>query len=251
MSGFIPLFKKELREQVRTYRLVIVGGVFLFFGITTPLLLKYLPEIIKLAGENIPVDIPPPTAAQALLEYAGTMGQIGVLVAVLVAMGSVVNERSRGTAVMTLSKPVTRGAFVVSKWTASSLVFVAALAAGALVCLAYTVWLIGPADAAGFAGQNLLTALFLVFCLALTVYFSSLLRSSLAAGGIAIAIIIGQAALAGIPVAGDFLPGKLLTWGNSLINGSGPAYPWSLAVTIVGTAACLYGAQRSLKKGDL
>ncbi len=150
MNGLIPLLKKELREQLRTYRLVIVGGVFLFFGITTPLLLKYLPEIIKLAGQNVPVEIPPPTAAQSLLEYAGTIGQIGVLVAVLVAMGSVANERSRGTAVMTLSKPVTRAAFIGAKWTASSLTFLVSLAAASLVCLGYTVWLIGPANAIGF-----------------------------------------------------------------------------------------------------
>jgi ABC-2 type transport system permease protein len=249
--GFIPLLKKELREQLRTYRLVIVAGVFLFFGITTPLLLKYLPEIVKLAGENVPIEIPPPTAAQSLLEYAGTIGQIGVLVAVLVAMGSVANERSRGTAVMTLSKPVTRGAFVGAKWTASSLTFLASLAVASLVCLGYTVWLIGPPSAAAFTGQNLLLALFLLFCLALTVYFSSLFRSSLAAGGIALALIIAQAALSVVPVVGDFLPSKLLTWGNNLVNGSGPAYPWSLAVSAAATAACLFFAQRALKRNDL
>ena len=251
MNGFFPLLKKELREQLRTYRLVIVAGVFLFFGLTTPLTLKYLPEIIKLVGQDVPVEIPPPTAAQSLLEYAGTIGQVGVLVAVLVAMGTVANERSRGTAVMTLSKPVTRSAFVGAKWTASGLTFLVSLAAASLVCLGYTVWLVGPANTLGFAGQNLLAALFLLLCLALTVFFSSLFRSSLAAGGIAIALIIAQAALSVVPVVGDFLPGKLLTWGNNLVNGSGPAYPWALLVAIVAIALCLYFAQRTLKQHDL
>jgi len=251
VSGFIPLLRKELLEQLRTYRLIIVGGVFLFFGITTPLLLKYLPEIIKLAGESVPVEIPPPTAAEALIEYAGTIGQVGVLVAVLVAMGSVANERSRGTAVMTLSKPVTRAAFVGAKWAAASVTFLVSLLAASLVCLGYTVWLIGPAGAGGFAGQNLLIALFLLFCLAVTIYFSSLLRSSLAAGGVAIALIIAQAAVSAVPGIGDFLPGKLLAWGNNLVNGNGAGYPWSLAVTIAVVAACLYFAQRALRMRDL
>ncbi len=87
MKGLAPLLKKELREQLRTYRLVIVGGVFLLFGITTPLTLKYLPEILKLAGEQMTIEFPPPTAVQSLAEYASTIGQVGVLVAVLVAMG--------------------------------------------------------------------------------------------------------------------------------------------------------------------
>jgi ABC-2 type transport system permease protein len=105
VSGLGALFKKEVREQLRTYRLVVVAGVFLLFGITTPVMLKYLPEFIKLAGQQMEITIPALTAAQSLVEYAGSVGQIGVLVAVLVAMGSVANELQRGTAVMTLSKP--------------------------------------------------------------------------------------------------------------------------------------------------
>ena len=64
MTGLGALLRKELLEQIRTYRLLIVGGVFVFFGLTTPLMLKYLPQIIKLAGTEIPMEIPPPTAVQ-------------------------------------------------------------------------------------------------------------------------------------------------------------------------------------------
>ena len=102
MKGLTPLLKKELKEQLRTYKLLIVGGIFIVFGITTPLMLKFLPEILKIAGEQMVLDIPPPTAAQSLAEYAGTIGQVGVLVAVLIAMGCIANELRRGTVVMTL-----------------------------------------------------------------------------------------------------------------------------------------------------
>ena len=50
MTGFLPLLKKELKEQLKTHKLLIVGCIFLFFGLTTPLMLKYLPEILKFAG---------------------------------------------------------------------------------------------------------------------------------------------------------------------------------------------------------
>ena len=250
MKGIGALLKKEIMEQLHTYRVVVVAGVFLLFGITTPLLLKYLPEFIKLAGEQMEINIPPPTSVQALVEYSGTIGQIGVLVAVLVAMGCVANELQRGTAVMTLSKPVSRAAFVSAKLMAMSLTFLVSLALASVVCLAYTVWLIGPADAASFLGLNLLVALFLIFCLAVTVLFSSLFRSSLAAGGISIALIVAQAGLSVLPWIGDYMPGKLLGWGNALFTGTTSYWP-AFAITVVLTVLCVYGAQRVLRNKEM
>ena len=56
------LLHKELLESWRTYRLPIVGGLFLFVGLTSPLLAKFLPEIIKAAGGdqlgNVPSRLP-------------------------------------------------------------------------------------------------------------------------------------------------------------------------------------------------
>jgi len=251
MTGFVPLLKKEIKEQIRTYRLMIVGGVFLFFSLLTPLTLKYLPQIIKLAGEQIPIEIPPPTAIQSLAEYAGTIGQIGVLVAVLIAMGSVANELRHGTALITLSKPVSRSAFVNAKFTAVSLTFFFSLVMASIICFIYTILLIEGADIVAYVGLNLLLMLFLMFCLAITVLFSSLFKSSLAAGGISIAIIIAQALFSSLPAIGDYLPGKLLTWGINLLSGTGESYWWALGITVVIIGLCLYLAQRTLKTKEI
>ncbi|HSW58563.1 MAG TPA: ABC transporter permease, partial [Dehalococcoidales bacterium] len=91
MKGWWPLFKKEVMEQVRTHRFLIVAGVFLFFGLTTPLTIKYLPEIIEMAGSTMQIQIPPPTVEQSLAEFATTILQMGILVLILVGMGSVAN----------------------------------------------------------------------------------------------------------------------------------------------------------------
>ena len=251
MKGLAPLLKKELKEQLRTFRLIIVGGVFLLFGITTPLMLKYLPQILKLAGEDMIIDIPPPTAVQALAEYAGTIGQIGVLVAVLVAMGCIANERRHGTGMMTLSKPVSRNAFVSAKLIAMSITFIISILLASAFCFGYTYWLIEPASLQSFAILNLFLALFLVFCLAVTLFFSSVFRSSLAAGGVSIALIIAQAGLATIPRIGSYMPGKLLGWGNNILSGNGDSYWWALAITVAVIYLCVYFARRLLKTRDL
>ena len=250
MTGMACLLKKEFKEQIRTYRFLIVGGIFLFFGITTPLTLKYLPQIIQLAGEQIPIEIPPPTAVQSLAEYAGTIGQLGVLMTVLIGMGAVANELKSGTALLTLSKPVTRSAFITAKVFAMSTTFVISLALASLVCFAYTVWLIGGAEILPFVEMNLLMAVFLVFCLAITILYSALFKSSLAAGGLAIGTLIGQALLSSLPGVGNYIPGKLLGWGSGLLSGSTTTYWWSLGVTVVLIVGCLYLARSVLRRKE-
>jgi ABC-2 type transport system permease protein len=250
MKGWWPLFKKEIREQIRTHRFLIVGGVFLFFGLTTPLTLKYLPEIIKMAGETMQITIPPPTALQSLTEFAGTILQLGVLMLILVSMGAIANEYKNGTVLLTLSKSVTRGAFVTAKMAALSLNLVASLLVSGLVCYGYSVWLIGAADLGNFMLQNGLMALFLLFSVSLTLVFSSLFRSGLAAGGLAMAVIVFQAVLASLPVIGNYLPGKLPGWGLGIMNGNGQSYWWALVVTLGLTGLCLYLAQMVLKKKE-
>jgi ABC-2 type transport system permease protein len=131
-----------------------------------------------------------------------------------------------------------------------SLTFVASLAAASALCLAYTVWLIGAADVISFLGLNLLLALFLVFCLAVTVLFSSVFNSSLAAGGVSLGMLVGQGVLSVLPWVGDYMPGRLLGWGNALFTG-GRSYWWSVGVTVVLIGLCLYLAQRSLKNKEM
>ncbi|MBI2861514.1 MAG: ABC transporter permease subunit [Chloroflexi bacterium] len=231
MIGFGALLKKELAEQLRTYKLLIVAVVFLLLGMTTPLMTKYLPELIKLAGEEIKVEFPTPTAVMALKEYADNIVQIGLLVAVLIGMGSIARERERGTAAMILSKPVSRGAFVVAKLLAGSVTLTLSLAAGALAGYFYTLVLFGAASTQAFIGLNVLLALFLMMCFSVTLFFSSLLKSSVAAGGLALAFLVGQSLIASIPRIGEYFPGQTISWGVRMVSGAeGNSWP-AVAVT--------------------
>ena len=50
MMGFRVLLLKELREQLRTSRLVAVSVVFIFFGILGPVTDRYMKELIDAIG---------------------------------------------------------------------------------------------------------------------------------------------------------------------------------------------------------
>jgi len=122
MAGFGPLLRKELLEQWRTLRLPVVATVFLLVGLSSPLLARFTPEILKaVAGDQIPFVLPPPTAADAVDQLAKNLGQFGGLISVLLAMGAVATEKERGTAALILSKPVGRGGFLVAKLVAIGL----------------------------------------------------------------------------------------------------------------------------------
>ena len=110
------LFRKEMKEHLRTFRLLAVVGVLGVFGLATPVLLAYLPEILALSGDTgaMPIEFPDFTAADAVKSYLDTVGQIGLLTTILVAMGTIAQERERGTAALVLSKPVGTGAFVLA-----------------------------------------------------------------------------------------------------------------------------------------
>ena len=251
MNGFKALLKKELKEQLRTNRIIIVAVVFLFFGIAAPPLTKFLPELVKMAGDIV-FDIPPPTAVQALIEYAATMSQFGVLVIVLVAMGAISKERESGTAAIVLSKPVGYPAFVVAKFVVLSVTTTIGVILGALACCGYTLLLFDNAPALGFLAQNILLLLYLLLAIAITLLFSSMFRSQLAAGALGLVTVVVLTILSSLPWVGKYLPGELLNWGIRLVDdGPDKAAWWAVVVTCILIAAIVYLTWTILRKKEL
>jgi ABC-2 type transport system permease protein len=260
MSGFMVLLRKEIREQLKTSKVLIAVAVFLFFGLSTPVLTKYLPEIIKSVPSTggVIIQMPPPVSADSLTGYVGNLAQLGVMVAVLLAMGAIAREVETGTAAMVLSKPVSRLSFILAKLQAESLTFLAAFLLGGLACWGYTLALFGDAHTAGFFYQNLLLLLFFIFCLSVTLAFSSLMKSQLAAGGLALAVIVFLSAISGLPWVGPYLPGALISWGNRLVLGAqgmgtgGVASSWgAVAVTVGLCVIAIYLTWATLRKKEL
>src|SRR4029077_1408020 len=120
--------------------------------LTSPLLAKYLPEIIKAAGgDQFPTaDIPTPVLADAVSQLWKNLAQFGAFAAIILAMGSVSGELDRGTAAFVLSKTASRGAFLAAK--ASVIAAVLGLSTILAVGLAwfYTAVLFEPPAIAGW-----------------------------------------------------------------------------------------------------
>ncbi len=207
MTGFAALLRKELLEQWRTSRLPVVATVFLLVGLSSPLLARFTPEIIKaVASDQFQIVLPTPTSADAYDQLAKNLGQFGALIAVLLAMGSVATEKERGTAALILTKPAGRGAFLVAKLTAIATTLGIATAIAAAGAWFYTLVLFEPLPVAGFAAAAALQWLALVAFAAITFVGSTLTRSSLAAAGLGVAAFIVLGILSIVPAIGRYLP---------------------------------------------
>ena len=227
--NFLIVLRKELLEQWRTYKLLIVAAVLVVFGLISPLLAKLTPELLK-AVPNMPpalaLAIPAPTLVDAVSQYVKNMSQFGILLALLMSMGSVAQEKERGTAAMMLARPVSRETFLLAKFTALAFAFAASLVLAALGCWYYTFLLFQALDWIPFLALNGLMLVVFLDYIAMTLLCSTLAHSQAAAAGLAFCGLVLLGGLGALPRIGDYLPGKLFSWGTALLIGKAdPAWP--------------------------
>jgi ABC-2 type transport system permease protein len=200
MSLFVA-FRKEWMEYLRTYRLLVVAVVLVFFGLTSPLLAKFTPEIISLipGGTDISILIPIPTVWDAVAQYVKNMTQFGIILALLLTMGAVAQEKDKGTAAMILVKPMPRGAFLDAKFLAMAAMFAICLIAAGLACYYYTLLLFEAMDILRWLVLNAMLFLYIMVYVALTLFCSTLTKSQAAAGGVALGLMVFLGLIGAIP----------------------------------------------------
>ena len=223
---FFVLFGKELREQVKSYRLLILGLVFVFFGLASPLLAKFTPEILKRVGtdQGITIVLPEPTAADAVTQFVKNVSQIALFVLVFLTMGSVVAEKERGTAAFVLVKPASRESFLAAKLLTLWLCGTGAFALSAFCAYGYTAVLVPAPSVAGFVLGCALLLLHVLTFVTTTFFFSAVARSQVVAGVLSFLVWILLASLGGLGIVSEFLPGRLLS--ASLETALGAPLPW-------------------------
>ncbi len=221
--NFFAVFRKEMTEQWRTYRFLIVAAVFAAFGLASPLLAKFTPEMLKSIPDVPPellAAIPAPTVTDAVAQYVKNMSQFGIILALLMAAGMAVQEKERGTAAFFLTRPVSRETFLLVKFAALTVTFLASLLLAAVGCWYYTMILFEPLAWGPFLVLNgLMMVAFLVY-MALSLLASVIARSSGAAAGLAFVALVLVGGVGSLPRIGDYFPGKLFEWGAAQTFGT-------------------------------
>jgi len=223
--AFLSALRKEMFYQSRSKRLLVVFGVFALFGLMSPLLAYFTPEIIKSVpgAEQIASLIPTPTAVDAMVQYVKNLTQFGFILAVLLGMGAVVGEKEHGTVAMILSKPLPRWAFITSKFTVQVAVYLVAFVIAMIGTYYYTVVLFGPFDILILATISAILFIWLLTFASVTLLASVLARSTGAAAGLGLGFAIILLLSSYLPKVGPLTPGGLVAWANQLGSGMGSA----------------------------
>lgn len=212
MSSFKAFYRKELIEGHRSKKAYILMGIFMAFGMTSPVLARYMKEIISFAmGSNAPILVSEPVWTDSWNQFYNNLVQIGGISVLLLFMSSVSGEKISKTASLTLTKNLTPGQFIIAKYCASAGMTAAAFLPAGLLCWGYTYYLFG------FAGElrSILISAGAYLMFALVLVASTILASTVARtwfssaiyafGGYLLLIISAY-----FPIVGGVMPGRLL-----------------------------------------
>ncbi|MGE5530079.1 MAG: ABC transporter permease [Patescibacteria group bacterium] len=252
MTGQRAIIRKEFREILGTYKVYVIPAIFLFFGLTSPLIAKFTPELVKSLAKGVEIKIPPPTAIDAYGQFLKNLRQIGLLAVIFTSIGLVAEEKLRGTAALMLAKPVPRWAFIAGKFLAGAALIAVSTALAYLACLYYTTVLFGTGLFGPSAQAALLMLAYYLLILAVTLLASTVARSVALAGAIAVG---GFIALSILPSLHRWLalysPGALAGYELRLLAGGAafadtvPALAVTLGLTgaLVALAMFVFGRQ--------
>ena len=175
MKAFV---KKEWMEMIRTGKLLILGILFLLFGILNPAIAKMTPWLMEMMQESIKqsgleLGVVTVNAMTSWTQYYKN-APMALLVMVLMSSGILTNEYQNGTLVQVVTKGLSRRKILASKmimlclsWTALFLLYFG-------VTYGYTAYYWGEDKVEGLAFGSFAYWLFGLMILAVLMLFSTI-----------------------------------------------------------------------------
>jgi ABC-2 type transport system permease protein len=253
MGAFQTLLSKEFREIVRTWRIWVLPGIVLFFALTGPPVARFTPQLLQAMAPStgMVIEVPDPTYADAYLQWTSNLAQI-VLFALIILLGGVISsERRSGTALMVLTKPLSRREFILAKFLAQGAFITGTVIVGAAATWAVTWAVFGEAPWLNLATATGAWLIWAWMFVAIMLFLSALLGSQAGAAGLGLAAF----ALLSIPAIWDgaarFTPSGLLGAPTQIVMGTAGALFWPMITTIVLTAVAVAGAMAVFARKEL
>lgn len=242
MRGAMVFLGKELREIVRTWRLYVVPGILIFFGLASPLIAYVVPDLLTSvmgsSGQGMNIEIPPATTIDAYLQWSKNAMQIALFAIIITAAGAVVAERRDGTAPLVLAKPVSRSAMVVAKVVSNYVLVLVATIVSAVLCIAVTAFIFDMTLLREFASAVALWYLLACLMITVSVLLSVVLKSQAGAAGVALAVYFALSLAALWAPMRDYSPAGLMSLGDRVLAGEAdPSVFWPVGTALLAVAA--------------
>ena len=244
MKSLFAFMKKECMEQMRSGKFLLLGVIFVLFGVMNPAVAKMTPWLLEvmsdsLAESGMTITVVEVTAMDSWVQFFKNI-PMALIAFVLLQSNIFTKEYTSGTLILSLTKGLERYKVVVAKTVMVSLLW----SIGYWLCFgityAYNAYFWDNAVAQNLIFSVVCWWLFGMFTVALMVLFSTLSNANtgvlLGTGGvILVAYLLGI-----IPKVSKYLPTKLAD-GNSLIYGLSDveSYVPALVITVVASLVCL------------
>ena len=226
--SFDIFLKKEISEQIKSVKGIVLVIVFLFVAVSSPLVAKLTPEIVKWAMETTEemmdmgalfAMMPEPDSVTSYTEFFSSFNMMCLLALIIVFSGVVANEKSRGTAAYILTKNISRTEFIMSKFV-SSLIFIFAsviITAGVLRIYTNLLFNDGLVQLSSFVIYFLILFLYLIFIMSIVLFSSIFAKNVTSATIMSFLVFIGFNIWAAIPRVGKYAPPNINDF-NVLLN---------------------------------
>ncbi|WP_188456824.1 ABC transporter permease [Virgibacillus oceani] len=116
---WITLFQKELLENWRNYKWIWVPLAIVLIASMDPITSYYLPQIMEAVGgmpEGASFELPDFQPSDVVMMSISQISSLGVLIIVLMSMGTIAGERKSGVSELILVKPVSYNNYITAKW---------------------------------------------------------------------------------------------------------------------------------------
>jgi ABC-2 type transport system permease protein len=217
----MSLWRLEILRLTRTPRALVLGLVYLAFGLLGPVLAKYLPDIAKHAGGGgVTIVVPPPTPPDGVVQYTSQAGQTGLVVAVVVAAGALAFDAHRGLAAFSRTRVRSMWRLLRPRYVVMASAAAVASVVGTLAAWYATVVLLGSLPAGEVLGGAVCGAVYLAFAVAVVALAGSLARSVLGTVGVALAVLLLLPLVALVPALEAWWPSRLVGAPVELVHGT-------------------------------
>ncbi len=244
MNAQIAFLRKEMLEQTRSGRLMLLGILFVLFGIMNPAIAKLTPWLLEmmsdsLAGSGMIVTDVTVSAMDSWVQFFKNVPM--ALIAFVLTQSSIfTKEYESGTLVLSLTKGLHRDAVLAAKTSVLAVLWTGCYWMHFGITYAYNAYFWDNAVAKNLLFSVACWWLFGLWVIALMVLFSALSGANtgvlLGTGGVVLASFL----LGLLPKLQKYMPTRLMD-GNALIYGTADvgAYTAALMVAAAVSVICI------------
>ena len=256
MKALFAFIKKEMTEQLRSGRLLLLGILFVLFGIMNPAVAKLTPWLLELMADSLAqsgmtvtqVEV---TAMDSWVQFFKNI-PMGLIIFIVMQSSIFTKEYESGTLVLALTKGLARHKVVTAKFVVPVVLWTANYWLCVGITYGYNAYFWDNSVAKNLGFAVLCWWLFGLFVIALANLFSTLVKANTGVlagtGGVVFALYL----LGMLPKLKEYMPTYLMD-GTSLIYGlSEPqTYGKALVITLLLTAACFVAGIPAFNKKRL